>query len=897
VIKIANIRAGIAYVDVRLGSIEELKRSIKDGVEGIGQQAGKQLGDSIKKSVPPATGTEIGQNLNKALSKAFFTDAKNEFLGGFRALATGQLGAAKGLFSQAGKDFGTALRGGFSSTMNSIFSGFDQFGGQIARFSAAVDSAVGRGWARFQEFGKMLDHTAQKMGFLSFQIQNFGIIATAALSAPTVAALGFASAIGITTAARLESATAALKYLLPAGTNVEALLQRLKRIAIESPIFDTTDLIQYAQKFTAAGVEISKTERFLRAFSNIALVTGANTDEANRAVVAITQAFGKGKLQAEELNQQLGEAMPAVMKLLREELGVTQAELTNMVKEGKISGDDLIAIFTRIGESEKFLKGAAVGAQTLNGVWQEFKETLQTQLGEFFLANSQQIKDGIEKLGPALSELITIAGPLFIKLINGFSKFVEFISQIVKWYQTLSPGTQDLIMKLVMLGTVLGPVVLILGALMGAAAGIAAAISAIATPVGAVILAVVALGAAIAAGVVWFRKFLASNSEAAQSIKEKWASFYDTVIGPLIDSFKELWQAVVDAFNQIKNAIGGNTESWSTWFGIVKEILLGFWAFTKSVWLAVFEVFKTVIKVLGDVIRAIGSLFSGLIKIFKGVIDFIAGVFTGDWDRALRGLREIWDGLWDAIYGTLANLSKAIGHLVLGLVKAIIKFFTNLWDELVGHSIIPDMVKGILSWFQKMVNGVKAVINAIATIFRGFATVVRTFALYFYNGVNQIVGWFKSLPGKIKGALSGAASWLYNTGKNIVEGLVRGVKSMAGFLKNAILNLIPGPVRSIVANALGISSPSKVFMKYGKNVVEGFVLGLHGEQSHLSNSLAMFSDQPRFSQVNGSPAEPLLDGSNAGSGLSIENYYANDNVDPWRQAEDWYFIVTSRGGV
>lgn len=892
----ANIRAGIAYIDVRLGSIEEFKRALKDGIETIGQDAGKKLGENISKSVPASTGADLGKKLDQELVKAFFKDARTEFSAGFRALATGELGTARALFTSAGKNFGTSLRTGFSSAMDGIFSAFDRVGAAASRVSSTLSSAAQTGWRHFQEFGKMLDSAAQKAGFLAFQIQNFGIISTIAFTAPTAAALGFASAIGITTAAKLESATAALKYLLPAGYDVEALLNRLKKIAIESPIFDTTDLIQYSQKFTAAGVEISKTERFLRAFSNIALVTGANTDEANRAVTAITQAFGKGKLQAEELNQQLGEAMPAVMKLLREELGVTQAELTAMVKAGKISGDDLIAIFTRIGESEKFLKGAAVGAQTLNGVWQEFKETIQTQLGEFFLANSAQIKKAIDDLGPALSQLITAAGPLFLRLINGFSKLVGWFAQAVAWYDKLDPGTQKLIERLLILATVVGPLVLGIGALIGAIAGIAAAISAIATPVGAIVLAVVALGAAIAAGVVWFRKFLASNSEAAQSIKEKWNGFFETVVRPIIEAFKQLWVAIVDAFNQVKNAIGGNTDSWKTWGGFLKELFLGIWAFVKTVWLAVIDIFKTVLKVLGDIIRAIGSLISGLIKIFKGLTDFIIGVFTGDWDRALQGLREIWDGLWDAIYGTLANLSRAIGNLVLGLVKAIINFFKNLWNELVGHSIIPDMVKAILSWFQKMVNGVKAVINAIASIFRGFAAVVRTFALYFYNGVNQIVGWFKALPGKIKSALSGAASWLYNTGKNIVQGLVNGVRSMAGFLKNAILNLIPGPVRSIVAGALGISSPSKVFKGYGENVVEGFVLGIANKNPLLQDSLNSFSRAPRFEQINGSPSDPILSTGSDSAALAIENYYANDNVDPWRQAEDWYFLVTSRGG-
>lgn len=893
----SNIRAGVAYVDVRLGSIDELKNKMKAGIEDIGKAAGKQLGENIKKSTPVAPVQELGQKLDKELSNAFFKDAKENFNGGFRALATGQFGTAKALFSQAGKDFSNGLTGAFNRGLGAVKSGFASMVSGAKTVASAVTSGFSTAWSKAQEFGKMLDSAAQKMGFLSFQIQNFGIIASAVFTAPIAGALGFATAIGIKTAAQIESATAALKFLLPQGYNVEALLNRLKKIALESPIFDTADLITYTQKFTAAGVQIDDTTRFLKAFSNIALVTGANTDEANRAIVAITQVFGKGKLQAEELNQQLGEAMPATLKLLRDQLHVTQPQLMELVKTGKITGDDLIKAFTKIGESKKFLEGAAKGAETLNGVWQNFKESLQTQLGQFFLDNSKQIKDGVSQLGGALGQLIKDAGPAFLGLINAFTTLVGYFSKVIDWYSKLSPGTQDLILKIIAIGAAIGPVVLVIGSLMGAFAGIAAGIAAVLTPVGLVIAAIVAVGAAIAAVIVWWTKFGGAQSAVGQAIKSFWNGLYDNVIGPIVDGFKALWQGVLDAFNQIKGAIGSNTGAWKSWGGFLKRIFDFVKAYVQAWATALGTYFKGFLNVLGYIVRAIGSLISGIIKIFKGLTDFLAGVFTGDWSRALNGLKEIWDGIWDAVYGTLANLSKALGNLVLTIYHTIIDFFKKLYDELVGHSIVPDMVKGIISWFNKLTAPIRSVFSIISGIVRGFASAVSAFVKFVADGVKSSISWWMSLPGKIKSALSGAASWLYNTGKNIVHGLVNGVKSMAGYLKDAILNLIPGPVRSIVSNALGIASPSKVFREYGRNVVQGFVLGISGEQRNLYNSLSSFSDPPRFEQINGSPASPLTSASGNAAALSIENYYANDNVDPWRQAEDWYFLVTSRGGV
>lgn len=894
----ANIRAGTAYIDVKLGAIDDFKNKLKDEVERAGQDAGKKLGESVKKSVPANTGSDIGKNLNKDLTKAFFQDAKTDMAGGFRALANGDIRSAGGLFRSAGRNLATSFRGGFDVAFKGLGDKLGGLADRIARFSTNVASSAQRGWAKFQEFGKVLDKTSQKMGYLSFQIQNFGLIATGVFAAPTSAALAFGAVIGVKTASDIENATSALKYLLPAGTDVEAVLKRIQKIAIDSPVFDTADLLQYTQTFTSAGVEISKTERFLRAFSNVALVTGTSTDKANLAVRAITQAFGKGKLMAEELNQQLGEAMPSVLRLLREELGVTQPELNEMVKTGKITGEDLIAIFTRIGESEKFLKGASAGAKTLSGSWQQLKEQIQTQLGLFFLSNSEKIKKGINDLIPIFQKLIANAGPAFLKMIDLFSKFVGWLGKLVDWYDKLTPGQQKLVNGLVIFLSVLGPIVLAAGAFAGAIAGIAAGVAAIATPVGGVVALVIAIVAALVLAVNWARKFIAGNSEMAEKIRSTWNSFYATVIAPVVQSLKDLWPQIVAAFNQVKNAIVRNGDTWREWGGWIKGALKASIATIIAAVAIIIGVVKTIIDVIGPIIKAVGSLISGVIKIFMGLIDFLMGVFTGDWKRAWEGIKQIWDGIWDAIIGTLYNLGNAIWNLIKGIYNTVVNAFKAMYNFLVGHSIVPDMVNAIISWFTRLINFIKNIFSTFGNILRAFyGMYIAPFVNKIASMVGTVVDKIRDMASRIRNVFADAGSWLWNAGRNIVEGLVNGVKSMAGYLKNAILNLIPAPVRSVVSSALGINSPSKVFFGYGKNVVQGFVNGVRSQSRSLESSLSGFSEPARVTPAFGSVSEPLMDRGGVEAALKIENYYANDNVDPWRQSEDWYFMVTARGGV
>lgn len=893
----ANIRAGTAYIDVKLGAIDDFKNKLKDEVEKAGNEAGKKLGDSVKKSVPASTGGDIGKQLNKDLTKAFFQDAKTDMAGGFRALASHDIQSAKGLFKSAGQNLASSLKSGWDNTFRKLGETLTPLADKVSRFASSIGRAGQAGWAKFQEFGKVLDKASQKMGFLSFQIQNFGLIASAAFTAPTSAALAFGAALGIKTAADIENATNALKYLLPAGTDVEQVLKRIQQIAIKSPVFDTADLLQYAQTFTSAGVEINKTERFLKAFSNIALVTGTSTDKANLAVRAITQAFGKGKLMAEELNQQLGEAMPSVLRLLRDELHVTQPELNEMVKSGKISGEDLIAIFTRIGESKKFLEGAASGAQTLSGVWQQLKEQIQTQLGLFFLDNAGKIKKGINDLIPIFQKLIDNAGPAFLKMIDLFSDFVGWLGKLVNWYDKLTPAQQGLVNKLLIFASVLGPIVLVVGTLMGALAGVAAGLAAVATPVGGVIALVVALVAGIVLAVLWLKKFISGNSQAAIAIRTAWNKFYDIVIAPLIQSFKDLWVKVVEAFNQIKNAIMKDTSSWSSWGVFIKNALKVTLGTIIVVVGLIIGAIKTIIDVLGPVFKAIVSFISGIIKIFKGLTDFLIGVFTGDWSRAWEGIKLIWDGIWDAIIGVLANVGEAIWKLIKGIYNTVVNAFKAMYDILVGHSIVPDMVNAILMWFKKLLDKAKAPFIALGNFIGGL------YARYFLPFVNKIagmvgsvVGRFQDIVNRVRNAFANFS--LYNTGVNLIQGLINGIQNMAGKLFNIASN-IAHTVIDKVSGIFDIGSPSKVFYKIGQWNMEGLANGMkQGLPGVLHTAGGVSKAIPSVSPSYGSVAEPLFDrGGGVESALKIENYYANDNVDPWRQSEDWYFMITSRGGV
>lgn len=106
-------------------------------------------------------------------------------------------------------------------------------------------------------------------------------------------------------------------------------------------------------------------------------------------------------------------------------------------------------------------------------------------------------------------------------------------------------------------------------------------------------------------------------------------------------------------------------KDWTEVFGpVLGEQLNGFFASVKNIW---------------DSIK----------QVFDGVIDFIRGVFTGDWQRAWEGVKEIFRGTFNAF----ASIAKVPINSVIALLNGAINGINMMIDALNSISFkIPDWV-------------------------------------------------------------------------------------------------------------------------------------------------------------------------------------------------------------
>lgn len=288
------------------------------------------------------------------------------------------------------------------------------------------------------------------------------------------------------------------------------------------------------------------------------------------------------------------------------------------------------------------------------------------------------------------------------------------------------------------------------------------------TAFGPILIAVAIIGALVAAFVIaytastTFREIIKDTFEVignvvgfAWDIIQDFASFLNDFFGPLVT---EVWTALKDGWNDffeaIKPGLEDLMEAWPDILTVLKFIgvaILGVIGIVIAAALLIGSVVVNVIaNVVGPLFTFIGKMFSAVIQVLTGFIDFIAGVFTGDWSRAWDGIKKIFGGIWDGILAIVVGFWDLLWGVVSGIVEGVIDFFTFLWDTLVGHSIIPDLVNDIIDWFMSLddraIEIVSGWVEAVVGWFVDLGERAIQAASDLYNGV---VGWFESLPGKI----------------------------------------------------------------------------------------------------------------------------------------------------
>ncbi|PEF71662.1 phage tail tape measure protein [Bacillus cereus] len=276
---------------------------------------------------------------------------------------------------------------------------------------------------------------------------------------------------------------------------------------------------------------------------------------------------------------------------------------------------------------------------------------------------------------------------------------------------------------------------------------------------------------------------------------------------------------------------------------------------------AVQEVFPVIQAIIQAVIPIISALLKGAAEIIKGVlipaIQFILQIVQAVFPEVMGIIKSVigiitniiklftsilkgdWSGAWDAVKGITSN--------VMSLIKSIIDGAISLIGVIVRNGL--NLVQSI---FSSVLN---AVWNVVKSIFEGIRNVISSVI----SAVGNIIsaGWnaASSATSSILDAMSNTISNIWNKiisflkginlmdiGKNIMEGMLNGITSMASRIWDKVTEIGNG-IKDKLTGLFSIHSPSRWMRDMiGVNMMQGWINGVDGMKSSVQRTTQQMSD-------------------------------------------------------
>lgn len=175
-------------------------------------------------------------------------------------------------------------------------------------------------------------------------------------------------------------------------------------------------------------------------------------------------------------------------------------------------------------------------------------------------------------------------------------------------------------------------------------------------------------------------------------IHDGYEKYMKPVLEKLGQRFKEVMDGPVgETIEKVKNLIGKLSEAFQLLWNNVLDPLFKWIADNIMPILAPIVDFlgNTVITIIETVIEVIG----GVVDVLSGILDFIIGVFTGDWERAWKGIEEIVTGIWEQISSVIKGIVNLIIGLINGMISGVVSGINTIINAMNAlHFDIPDWV-------------------------------------------------------------------------------------------------------------------------------------------------------------------------------------------------------------
>lgn len=136
-------------------------------------------------------------------------------------------------------------------------------------------------------------------------------------------------------------------------------------------------------------------------------------------------------------------------------------------------------------------------------------------------------------------------------------------------------------------------------------------------------------------------------------------------------------------------------------------------AFVRDHWHEIQDIIDPAVKALEVIVntwfKQIQTDIETILGVIKGIVDVFMGIFTGDWDRAWKGVKEIVSSIWNGMKETIENTIGLIKGLAPLILEAGLALGGALKDGIVEGikgiaGSIGDLTQALIDAFKSAVN-------------------------------------------------------------------------------------------------------------------------------------------------------------------------------------------------
>ena len=272
--------------------------------------------------------------------------------------------------------------------------------------------------------------------------------------------------------------------------------------------------------------------------------------------------------------------------------------------------------------------------------------------------------------------------------------------------------------------------------------------------------------------------------------------------------------ALVAAFIYLWNNCEGFRQFWINLWENVKQIAVAVWEGLKTFFAAAWQAISTTAQTIWNGIRNFFSvLWEGIKTIFTTVLNVIKTIVI------------TYFNVYKTIITTVFNAIRTVITTILNAIKTVI---TTVWNTIKNvFTTVLNTIKSVVSGaFNAMWTGIKNTIS-------GIVNTIKT-------GFNNAVGFIKSL-----------ASSAFRWGADIVEGIVNGIKSCIGKVKDAVCS-VADTIKSFLHFSVPDEGPLTEYESWMPDFMSGLAKGIENSKGMVKNAVSgLAADMVINPQMNG----------------------------------------------